>query len=94
QYAKEKQKLHALSECGPISSDLLQLLKKYDVSFLLTWRNRPLPNLSELEKLPDFNEKVEQIITQWQSYLPNKKIMKEVFDDPHYLFLKDIQGVK
>ena len=94
QYAKEKHKLHALSECGPISSDLLQLIKKHDLSFLLTWRNRPLSNLSELEKLPDFEEKVEQIITEKYSYLPNKAIVKEMFDDPHYMFLKDIQEIK
>jgi len=94
QYAKEKHKLHALSECSPISSDLLQLLKKYDVSFLLTWRNRPLRNLSELEKLPDFTEKVEQILSKMRSYNSSKEVMKEMFDDPHYLFLKDIQKVK
>ena len=91
QYAKEKNKLHALSECGPLSSGLMQTLKNHDVSFLLTWRNRPLRNLAELEKLPDFNEKVEQIITERYSYLPNKKIMKEMFDDPHFLFLENIQ---
>ena len=93
QYAKEKHKLHALSECGPISLDLLQLLKKYDLSFLLTWRNRPLRNLPELEKTPDFKEKVEQILTNMRSYNTTKEVMKEMFDDPHYLFLKDIQGL-
>jgi len=91
QYAKDRQKLHALSECGPISADLLQIIKKYDVSFLLTWRNRPLRNLSELEKLPDFRERVEQIITEKQSYLPNKATLRMIAADSHYLFLKDIQ---
>jgi len=93
EYAKEKQKIHALSECGPISSDLLQIIKKHDISFLLTWRNRPLNNLAELEKLPDFNEKVEQIITEKYSYLPNKATMQEMFNDKHYLFLKNIQEI-
>lgn len=94
QYANEKHKIHALSECGPITSDLLEIIKKYPLSFLLTWRDRPLPNLSELENAPDFNEQVEAIITNKYSYLPNKAILKIIFDDPHYLFLKDIQDKK
>ena len=94
-YAKEKNKPFALSECGPISSDLLQIVKKYTVSHLLTWRNAPLPNLSELEKIPDFNEeKLEQILVNSASYNTNKAVLKEMFDDPHYLFLQDIQDIQ
>lgn len=37
--AKEKHKLHALSECGPLSQDLLDILSKYESSYVLTWRH-------------------------------------------------------
>lgn len=38
----QKHKPFALSECGPISSDLLKFLAKYPCSYLLTWRHAPL----------------------------------------------------
>ena len=94
--AKKKHKPFALSECGPISSDLLQLIKKHTVSYLLTWRNAPLPNLSELESLSsDLNEeKLIHILTNWVPYNTKKEVLKEMFEDPHYLFLKDIREIK
>lgn len=39
--AAEKHKLHALSECGPISQDLLDILANYESSYVLTWRHTP-----------------------------------------------------
>ena len=94
QSAKEKNKLFALSECGPITSDLLEILKKYTVSHLLTWRNVPLPNLSELEKEADFDEKkLEESMMNLPYYSSKKTIVEEMYNDPHYLFLKDIQDI-
>ncbi|KAA6334648.1 hypothetical protein EZS27_017050, partial [termite gut metagenome] len=52
QLAQEKNKLHALSECGPLSLDLQKILKKYKTSYVLTWRNAPkspsVPNFGYL----------------------------------------------
>lgn len=39
--AAEKHKLHALSECGPISADLQAILAKYESAYVLTWRHAP-----------------------------------------------------
>lgn len=39
--ARKKCKLHALSECGPISEDLQKILSKYESSYVLTWRHTP-----------------------------------------------------
>lgn len=39
--ADKKKKLHALSECGPLSKDLLDILAKYESSYVLTWRHVP-----------------------------------------------------
>lgn len=41
-FSAQKRKPFALSECGPISSDLLKFLAKYPCSYLLTWRHAPL----------------------------------------------------
>lgn len=41
--AREKKKLHALSECGPLSTDLQNILSKYESSYVLTWRHIPPP---------------------------------------------------
>ncbi|MBO4499938.1 MAG: hypothetical protein J5732_06760 [Bacteroidaceae bacterium] len=37
--ASNRHKLHALSECGPITEELLELLADYESSYLLTWRD-------------------------------------------------------
>lgn len=42
QFAAQKNKPFALSECGPITDDLLGFLAKYPCSYLLTWRHAPL----------------------------------------------------
>lgn len=41
--AQEKKKLHALSECGPLSTDLQNILSRYESSYVLTWRHIPPP---------------------------------------------------
>jgi mannan endo-1,4-beta-mannosidase len=97
QLAQEKNKLHALSECGPISLDLQNILKKYKSSYILTWRNAPMrgfpegfhfPTLEELEKIPGFNrEAYEEMLKRPKP----EDLLKAMYDDPKYLFLKDIQ---
>jgi mannan endo-1,4-beta-mannosidase len=98
-YAAAKKKLHALSECGPISLDLQKILKKYKSSYILTWRNAPMPAgftfrmppLEELEKMPGFNrEAYEQMLKQPKP----EELLKAMKADKHYLFLKDIQTIK
>jgi mannan endo-1,4-beta-mannosidase len=76
--AEQKQKLHALSECGPISEGLQKILAKYKSSYVLTWRHIPPRNgnANELRK------------TRHDELL---KVMKE---NEKYLFLNDIQNIQ
>jgi len=46
--ATEKRKLAALSECGNISWDMINILSRYQLSYFLTWRNRYNPNLPRM----------------------------------------------
>ena len=39
--AARKGKLHALSECGPLSDDLQKILANHESAYVLTWRNAP-----------------------------------------------------
>ena len=77
--AQEKGKLFALSECDNISSDMIHLLKKYRVSYFLTWRNAPIPAC-----LP-FNTELEGRLEEWNRQL------KLMYADPQTMFLQDIQ---
>lgn len=79
QLAKEKRKLHALSECGPISEDLQKILTKYKSSYILTWRTIP-PRANSPMREP-----------RRPTHEDLLKIMKE---NKRYLFLKDIQDVQ
>lgn len=74
--AEQKHKLHALSECGPLSTDLQSILAKYKSSYVLTWRNAPPRNgrPRNMAGRPDPDAPI--------------KAMKA---NKHYLFLKDIQ---
>lgn len=97
-YAAEKKKLHALSECGPLSLDLMKILKKYKSSYILTWRNAPprggrpafiMPDdPAELENIPGFSP---EFIERLKKMPRPKEMLKAMYADPHYLFLKDIQ---
>ena len=79
QLAKEKGKLHALSECGPISEDLQKILAKYPSSYLLTWRTTPpRRNFPMREPRRPTHEDL-------------LKIMKA---NPKYLFLGDIKNIQ
>lgn len=78
--AQAKNKLCALSECGGrdkawFSKYMLNVLKKYRVSYLLNWRNTYQPDPSKRR-------------TMTESY---KQDFLKFYADPHTLFLRDIQ---
>ena len=77
--AQEKGKLFALSECDNISSDMINLLKKYKISYFLTWRNAPIR-----AGMPSYPV-MEGRINEWNRQL------KLMYDDKHTMFLNDIQ---
>lgn len=39
--AQQKGKLHAMSECGPLSDDLQKILADFETAYVLTRRNAP-----------------------------------------------------
>jgi len=98
--ASQKKKLHALSECGPLSTDLLNILARYQSVYVLTWRNTPprgnrarRPPLSQTDiakMTPEARESYERRLKQPKPDDP-LKIMKA---NEHYLFLQDIQNIK
>jgi len=68
QLANERHKLHALSECGPISEDLQRILSKYSSSYLLTWRHTPpRGNVREVKKTR--HEELLEIMKRDKRYL-------------------------
>ena len=77
--AQEKNKLFALSECGNITQDMVDILRKYQVSYFLTWRNGPLTE--RMSSNPMLKQKIEETNRQ----------LKQMYADPHTLFLKNIQ---
>ena len=97
--AAEKKKLHALSECGPISSDLQKILAKYKSAYILTWRNAPPrggrvftpPTAEDIAKMPPAARE------QYENWLKQPKhsdLLKEMDKNPGYLFLNDIKKIK
>ena len=77
--AKEKQKLFALSECGPVSAELQKTLAQYESVYLLTWRHAPprggRPAMRMLMKA-------------------HEDLLKTMRKNRRYLFLKDIQDIQ
>jgi len=82
-----RNKLCALSECGGagntwFSESLLNVLKKYPVSYILNWRNtynpRAVPEITPYSSPSGKNEQF-------------KADFLRFYNDPHTLFLKDIQ---
>ncbi|MDR0973357.1 MAG: glycoside hydrolase family 26 protein [Prevotellaceae bacterium] len=98
--AAQKHKLHALSECGPISADLQKILAKYKSSYILTWRSapprggftpRPTPTAAQIAQMPaDQREAYER----WMRMPKHSDLLKIMKDNKKYLFLKDIQNIK
>lgn len=91
--AQTKGKLAALSECGEGASntwysvELINTLKKYKVSYVLTWRNT-YRYLDEL--LPKLG--VDAPKQGRGAYVRDRsKDFKAFYDHPHTLFYKDIQ---
>jgi len=82
--SQEKGKLFALSECGNVGQDLVDILKKYKVSYFLTWRNAPPRYPVSADRIEAMKQRIEEMNNQ----------LKQMYADPHTLFLKDIQGVK
>jgi mannan endo-1,4-beta-mannosidase len=84
--ARERNKLCALSECGGAGdtwfSDLLTVLKKYPVSYVLNWRNtynpKAVPEITPYSVPSGRNEK------HLSDFL-------EFYHDSHTLFLMDLQ---
>jgi mannan endo-1,4-beta-mannosidase len=85
--AQARNKLCALSECGGsgntwFSESLLNVLKKYPVSYVLNWRNayspHAVPENTPYSAPSGKNEKL-------------KADFLKFYHDPHTLFLKDIQ---
>jgi mannan endo-1,4-beta-mannosidase len=85
--AQTRNKLCALSECGGVDStwfsgSLLGVLKKYPVSYVLNWRNPYSP-----DSIPDSSP----IATPTGKNEKYKADFLKFYNDPHTLFLKDIQ---
>jgi mannan endo-1,4-beta-mannosidase len=97
--AAEKKKLHALSECGPISVDLQKILAKYPSSYILTWRHAPPrggfrftpPTAEDIAKMPP---EAREAYERWSKMPKHEDLLKEMKNNPRYLFLKDIQKIK
>lgn len=58
--AQEKKKLHALSECGPLSTDLQNILSRYESSYVLTWRHIPPPK-GHSQRKTDHDDQLRQM---------------------------------
>lgn len=79
--AQQKGKLHAMSECGPLSDDLQKILADFETAYVLTWRNAP-PRGTTTAPEPSPKKKAAQ-----EAFLHSLKKNK-------FLFLKDIQNVR
>lgn len=97
--AAQKNKLHALSECGPISADLQKILSKYESSYILTWRHAPPrggrrftpPTPAQIAAMsPEARAAYEARMRQ-----PTHEDLLKIMDaDANYLFLNDIKNIK
>ncbi|MDR1780568.1 MAG: glycoside hydrolase family 26 protein [Tannerella sp.] len=99
QYAEAHKKLHALSECGPISADLQKILGKYKSSYVLTWRHAPprggfrmsAPTPEQLAAMPTEQREAYE---RWLKMPKHEDLLKIMRADKHYLFLNDIKNIK
>lgn len=100
QIATQKQKLFALSECGPISADLQKILEKYQATYVLTWRNAP-PRGGRRNYTPPTPEQLAQMPADMRAAYENRMkqpkhedLLKIMKSNKRYLFLKDIQKIQ
>lgn len=97
--ANRKNKLHALSECGPISTDLQKILEKYKSSYLLTWRHAPLRSgYNPMRKLTDaelkrLSAEEQERYLYWLKRPKHEELLQVMKKNKYYLFLKDIQSL-
>jgi mannan endo-1,4-beta-mannosidase len=97
--AEQKLKLHALSECGPLSSDLQKIIAKYKSSYILTWRNAPPRDDQKFipptpEQLAQVPEEARKAYESWLKMPKPEELLKEMKANIHFLFLEDIQNIK
>ena len=96
--AAERKKLHALSECGPISADLQKILAKYKSSYILTWRHAPPRGNAfappTAEQIAAMTPEARTAYENWLKRPKHEDLLKIMKDDKNYLFLKDIQNIK
>lgn len=83
--AESRCKLHALSECGPLSEDLQKILANYRSSYVLTWRNAPPRGKRPAGIAPPAGAP--------RRMDPNA-LIKTLKKNNRYLFLQDIQKIK
>jgi mannan endo-1,4-beta-mannosidase len=89
--AEQKLKLHALSECGPLSSDLQKIIAKYKSSYILTWRNAPPRDDQKFipptpEQLAQVPEEARKAYESWLKMPKPEELLKEM--------KADIQNIK
>lgn len=78
--AAKKGKLHALSECGPLSDDLQDILKNYESAYVLTWRNAPP------------KQKFDMPASSGRPKFDPDAFLKSLKKN-HYFFLQDIKSI-
>lgn len=97
--AEQKHKLHALSECGPISADLQKILTKYKSSYVLTWRHTPPRGGKKFTPLTEAQIALLPAEAR-EAYLKrlrrpkHEDLLKIMKADKHFLLLKDIQNIQ
>lgn len=96
QLAQQHGKLHALSECGPLSEDLQKILANFESSYVLIWRNAPrIPRVNPTQEIlgtpaPMANGP-QMRRPQGPSQAELLQIMKK---NKNYLFLEDVKKIK
>ena len=98
--ADQKGKLHALSECGPLSADLQKILMKYNSSYVLTWRNAP-PRGGKRRFVPLTQEQLNRLSAEdraaYEQRMKQPKpadLLRLLKKNDRYLFLQDIVNIR
>lgn len=69
--ASDKGKLAALSECGNTSWDMINILRRYRLSYFLTWRNQYMPAMPRMFRMP--NEGL-----NWMYHHPHTLFLRDI----------------